>query len=65
MKCFEQDEHEKKLEKMGVELSQKLEWNGFDILRVSVEALTDANFHTEAKIINDMLRKLENDPMRN
>lgn len=52
-------------EKIGVELSQNLKWDGFAILEVSVAALTDSNFHKEAAIIQEMLRKLEADPMRN
>jgi len=50
-------------EKMGVNLSQTLEWDGFAILEVSIAALTNANFHTEAKIINRILEKLETDLM--
>ncbi len=50
-------------ERIGVELSQNLKWDGFAILEVAVHALTDSNFHPEAKIINEMLEKLENDLM--
>lgn len=50
-------------EKMGIELSQNLKWDGFAILEVSVAALTDSNFHKEAAVIQEMLRKLQDDPM--
>ena len=52
-------------EKIGVELSQNLKWDGFAIMEVTIAALTDSNFHKEAAIINEMLKKLEADPMRN
>lgn len=48
-------------ERIGIELSQNLKWDGFAILEVAVAALTDSNFHTEAKVINDMLGKLKAD----
>jgi len=50
-------------ERMGVELSQNLKWDGFAILEVSVAALTDSNFHKEASVINEMLNKLKSDAM--
>ena len=50
-------------EKMGIELSQNLKWDGFAILEVSVAALTDSNFHKEASVINEMLNKLKSDAM--
>lgn len=46
-------------ERIGIELSQSLKWDGLAILEVAVAALTDSNFHPEAKIINEMLKKLE------
>ena len=54
---------EKQTEVMGVQLSQTLKWDGFKIMEVSIAALTDANFHPEAKIISEMLEKLQSDPM--
>ena len=48
-------------EKMGIELSQNLKWDGFAILEVAQAALTDSNFHPEAKVIYEMLKKLEAD----
>ncbi|MBZ0284462.1 MAG: hypothetical protein K8L97_27225 [Anaerolineae bacterium] len=44
---------------IAADLSQQLKWNGFDILRVALEALTDANFHREAEVIEQMLKVLE------
>jgi len=50
-------------EKMGIELSQNLKWDGFAVLEVTIAALTDSNFHKEAKVISEMLKKLQDDPM--
>lgn len=44
---------------IAADLSQQLKWNGFDILRVACEALTDANFHREAEVIEQMIKALE------
>lgn len=49
------------LEALGVELSRKCKWNGMDILEAAIAALTDANFHTEADILNQMADILNND----
>ena len=46
-------------EKIGIELSQNLKWDGIAVLEVAVAALTDCNFHPEAKVINEMIKKLE------
>lgn len=46
-------------EKIGIQLSQSLKWDGMAILEVAVAALTDSNFHPEAQVINEMLKKLE------
>ena len=46
---------------MGVDLSQALGWNGMKILEVARDALTDSNFHPEAKILNEMIDLLNFD----
>jgi hypothetical protein len=45
-------------EQLGTQLASKLRWDGTAILRVAEAALTDANFHTEAVIIRDLISKL-------
>lgn len=48
----------KNLEAMGSKLSVDCGWNGLDILEVAIAALTDANFHQEAKVLEQMLKAL-------
>lgn len=59
MRTKEQQIEKIDTEKMGIDLASTLEWHGFAILEVSIAALTDANFHRETKIINEMLEKLK------
>ena len=49
--------------KLAMELAKKTEWSGVDILEVCKLALTDVNFHPEAKVIHKMILDIENDPM--
>ena len=58
LKCFDA---KFSVQRMGVDLSQALEYDGMKILEVARDALTDSNFHPEAKILNEMLRFIEND----
>ena len=53
------------IEKLGIELSQKTKWEGVTILEITREALIDANFHSEAKIIDAMVNKLNNMEIEN
>ena len=48
---------------LAMELAKKTEWSGVDILEICKLALTDVNFHPEAKVIHKMILKIENDPM--
>lgn len=48
------------LEKMGRNLACDVAWNGDQVLIVAIEALTDANFHAEAKVLQKMLDALLN-----
>lgn len=43
------------LQEMGVKLSQGLMWSGIDIMCVAKAALTDANFHHEARVIEQLI----------
>lgn len=45
-------------EAMGLLISKYFEWNGLEILAASADALEDANFHTEAAAVREMLEKL-------
>ena len=44
-------------EALGIIVSKWSGWDGFKIMRVAFEALEDANFHTEAAVLADMLEK--------
>ena len=43
-------------EALGILISQHFEWDGIDILRTCAEALTDANFHKEASIVENLIK---------
>ena len=45
---------QEELEQLGREVSHKCSWDGCDIMTVAIEALTDANFHTESEILEWM-----------
>jgi hypothetical protein len=42
------------LDNIGVALSQGLRWQGDNVLKVAVAALTDCNYHKEAAMIEEM-----------
>ncbi len=44
--------------KLGRELASKCGWNGSEITAAYLEALTDANFHTERKKLAPILNKI-------
>lgn len=44
---------------LGLLISVHFEWDGVSILKTAISALEDANFHTEAALIEDMLKKVE------
>jgi len=46
-------------EAMGLLVSHFFEWDGVAILETSAEALQDANFHTEAGQLFDMVKKYD------
>lgn len=43
---------------IGVKLAQDCQWQGDKILEISIAALTDANFHTEAAQVQAMYERL-------
>ncbi len=44
-------------EAMGLLLSKYFEWDGVKIMKASAEGLTDANFHIEARQVEEMIAK--------
>lgn len=48
----------KDTEALGIAIASFFDWDGVAILEVAVAALEDANFHTEAGLIDDMLTKV-------
>lgn len=53
-------EYQKKISQakaLGLALSNYFEYDGVAIMELSAEALEDANFHHEAKILRDIIEK--------
>lgn len=46
-------------EAMGMLISKYFEWDGLSIMEAAGNALEDANFHTEAAVIRDLLDKIK------
>ena len=44
-------------EAMGLLVSKYFEWDGLSILRASHDALEDANFHSEAEVVDGLLER--------
>jgi len=42
-------------EKLGRKVAREMKWDGVRIMFAFQEALTDANFHSEAKKVGDMI----------
>lgn len=59
--CFDKDYDaptcQKKEEGLGIAISRWAEWDGLSIMRVFRSALEDANFHDEAGLVFEMLKK--------
>ena len=49
---------EREEEGLGIAVSKWTQWDGAKIMRVFFAALKDANFHTEAAAVGEMLEKL-------
>ena len=52
---------ERKLEGLGIRLSQWAGYDGLALMRIAYSALEDSNFHTEAGIIYEWLQKATNE----
>lgn len=52
-------DREIELDKMAVEIAQRLGWDGYDIFFTMERALTDANFHTAAAALRAAWDKWE------
>ena len=48
-------------EALGLIIAWYFEWDGLKILETSREALEDANFHTEAEVIEKQIDKIKKD----
>lgn len=49
-------------EVLGILVAQHMEWTGIDILKVTVEALEDANYHTMACALAEGIEAIDKDP---
>jgi hypothetical protein len=45
------------LHSLAVHVSRNCEWDGEDICRVFLEALTDANFHSLRTVVEEAIKK--------
>ncbi len=52
------------IQKAGMNLSDMTDGDGLEIMQIAIYALTDVNFHQEAKIINQLLENYEGFPMK-
>lgn len=48
---------DKKAKQLAEEIAQKLDWDGLEISKVFMLALTEANFHTLRKEIEEVLKR--------
>lgn len=42
---------------LGIAISHYFDWDGISIMKCFAESLTDANFHAERGIVDDMINK--------
>ena len=47
------------IQKAGINLSDMTDGDGLEIMQIAIYALTDVNYHQEAKIINELLANAE------
>lgn len=52
---------ERELEGLGIALSQYVKWDGVVLMKILQYALTDANFHSEAVVVNNMIAQCMNE----
>ena len=57
LKNNEMTTKDKKAEHLAEEIAQKLDWDGLEISKVFMLALTEANFHTLRKEIEEILKR--------
>ena len=63
--CFTNDyvkqtpQEDREAEGLGIALAQWAEWDGLKLMRVFYAALEDANFHTEAGMVQAMIEALD------
>ncbi len=50
------------IQKAGMNLSDMTDGDGLEIMQIAIYALTDVNYHSEAKIINQLLEGAEGYP---
>jgi hypothetical protein len=50
---------DEQLEELGRKIASQCDWDGLAILHVFSEALTDANFHREAEIVEQIEKNIE------
>lgn len=51
----------RELEGLGIALSQYTKWDGIKLMKILQYALTDANFHSEAVVVNNMIANCMNE----
>jgi hypothetical protein len=51
----------REIEGLGIALVRWSQWDGLKLMHVFMEALTDANFHTEAGQVQDMITRVMED----
>jgi len=54
-------EREIQIQGLGIALAKWSTWDGLEILKVCYAALEDANFHSEAEKIQEMINNIESD----
>ncbi len=59
LSAFVQDYCASDQEALGLLIAQYFEWDGIHILETLKCALEDANFHSEAEKIDEIIKKLE------
>ena len=51
----------RKMEGLGICISQYCEWDGLSIMQIFASALDDSNFHEEAAKVEEWIKSLETD----
>lgn len=52
-------QEERETEGMGIALAHWTQWDGLRLMRIFFSALEDANFHSEAEQVQEMIERLE------